>query len=198
MKSVFTILAGILVATGGVQAEVIKCLDKDGNVIFTDTSSPECVQRADQPKPGAAADGTGGASAAGEPRRTEQEAQQAEQDRILLLTYQSVEEIEAVRDRRVDQVESRNFVTEHYLDSLRQQLADMEAEAANLRAAGSEPGSPAAIPPALQQDIESTRASIDDYEKRLEAGRQEQERIRDKFAADIARFQELRGSASTR
>ena len=52
---------------------------------------------------------------------------------------------------------------------------------------------PAEIPADLQQDIEDTKASIADYEARLATNRTEQERIREKFAVDIARFRELKG-----
>jgi len=187
------LIAGLLVA-GAAQAEVIKCLDRDGNIIFTDTSSPECVEPFGEKKadPGAGQQ-PDILTSDDELERRAEEAQQAEQDRILLLTYQSVAEIEAVRDSRVEQIESRNFLTEHYLQGLNQQLEELELAAADIAAANSDPGSPADIPADLKEDILSTRASIDDYEERLAAGRAEQERIREKFAADIARFQELKG-----
>lgn len=194
MKTLYSLLFVGILAASAARAEVIKCLDKDGNIIFTDTSSPECVERVGEkkatPEPETQITSPGTDE---ELARRAREAQQAEQDRVLLLTYQSVAEIEAVRDSRVDQIESRNFLTEHYLQSLRQQLEDLEAAAANIRASGSEPGSPAQIPADLQEDIQSTRTSIEDYEQRLAAGQAEQEKIREKFAADIERFQELKG-----
>jgi len=82
---------------------------------------------------------------------------------------------------------------ERYLGRLNQQLADLELAAAEHEAVNSEPGMPAEIPADLQQDIEDTKASIADYEARLATNRTEQERIREKFAVDIARFRELKG-----
>ncbi len=194
MKTLYPMLmAGLLVA-GGAQAEVIKCVDKDGNITFADTMSSECVERVGEKQDnqkGAVQDQIQTDDA--ELQRRVEEARQAEQDRVLLLTYQSVAEIEAVRDRRIEQIESRNFLTEHYLQGLNQQLEELELAAADIAAANSDPGRPAEIPADLKEDILSTRASIDDYEERLAAGRAEQDRLRQKFAADITRFQELKG-----
>lgn len=197
MKTVYIMLMTGLLATGAVQAEVIKCLDKDGNIIFTDTSSPDCVQRADRKEAGADDEARIEAPVNDEEiQRRAAEAKQAERDRVLLLTYQSVAEIEAVRDRRVEQIEARNFVTQRYVERLNQQLEELEAAAAEYTAAGSDTENPGEVPADLQEDILSTRASIDDYEQQLAAGRADQDRIREEFAEDISRFQELKGITS--
>jgi len=189
MKAVYAILMSGLLVTGAAQAEVTKCLDKDGNIIFTDTSSPDCVQPADQKEaaPGDEAR-TDAPVSEEEIQRRAAQARQAERDRVLLLTYQSVAEIEAVRDRRIEQIEARNFVTQRYVERLNQQLGELEAAAANY--------GPGEVPADLQEDILSTRASIDDYEQQLAAGRADQDRLREEFAEDITRFQELKGITS--
>jgi len=189
MKAVYAILMIGLLFTGAAQAEVTKCLDKDGNIIFTDTSSPDCVQPADQKKaaPEDAAR-TDAPVSDEEIQRRAAEARQAERDRVLLLTYQSVAEIEAVRDRRIEQIEARNFVTQRYVERLNEQLEELEAAEANY--------GPGEVPADLQEDILSTRASIDDYDQQLAAGRAEQDRLREEFAEDITRFQELKGITS--
>jgi hypothetical protein len=190
------LIAGLLVA-GAAQADVLKCLDKDGNIIFTDTPSRDCVEPADQKKADPQDETrTDTSVSAEEIQRRAAEAKRAEQDRNLLLTYQSVAEIEAVRDRRIEQIEARNFVTQRYVERLNQQLEDLEAAAAEYTAAGSESGTPGEVPVDLQEDIQSTQASIDDYGQRLAAGRAEQDRIREEFAEDISRFQELKGITS--
>jgi len=189
MKAVYAILMIGLLFTGAAQADVTKCLDKDGNIIFTDTSSPDCVQPADQKKaaPEDAAR-TDAPVSDEEIQRRAAEARQAERDRVLLLTYQSVAEIEAVRDRRIEQIEARNFVTQRYVERLNEQLEELEAAEANY--------GPGEVPADLQEDILSTRASIDDYDQQLAAGRAEQDRLREEFAEDITRFQELKGITS--
>ncbi len=194
MKALHIMIFVGALAVGSAQAEVIKCLDKDGNVIFADTMSAECVGPVGE-KETAEATGSRDESLTNdaELQRRAENARQAEADRVLLMTYLSVEEIEDVRDRRIEQIDARNYVTERYLDRLREQLVELEAAAAEQPASDSGPGGPAEIPADLEADIKSTRASIEDYEGRLAAGVAEQERIREKFAADIARFEELAG-----
>jgi len=189
MKAVYAILMSGLLVTGAAKSEVTKCLDKDGNIIFTDTSSPDCVQPADQREAAPADETRTDAPVSDEEiQRRAAEARQAERDRVLLLTYQSVAEIEAVRDRRIEQIEARNFVTQRYVERLNEQLEELEAAAAS--------HGPGEVPADLQEDILSTSASIDDYEQQLAAGRAEQDRLREEFAEDITRFQELKGVTS--
>jgi len=197
MNKLLASLALLLLVFGPAQAEVYKWVDKDGNVHFGDSVPPEYAgqiggEKASEPavKEDPAVTNP---IAEEEIRRRKEAAQRAEEDRVLLRTYLSVEEIEAVRDRRVDQLESQNVVTERYLQRLNEQLAELELAATDYAAAHSEPGQPAEIPADLQEDIESTRVSIADYEARLAANRTEQTRIREKFAVDIARFRELKG-----
>ena len=109
----------------------------DGNVHFGDTIPPEYADQMDGQSGGAGADSASKQepvvteSVAGEEiERRKEAARRAEADRVLLRTYLSVEEIEDVRDRRIDQLESQNSVTERYLGRLNQQLADLELAAA--------------------------------------------------------------------
>jgi hypothetical protein len=200
MKSLLAGLTLCLLAAGPAQGEVHRWVDKDGNVHFGDTVPPEYADQLGGQSGGPGADSASKPqpvvteSVAGEEiERRKEAARRAEADRVLLRTYLSVEEIEDVRDRRIDQLESQNSVTERYLVRLNQQLADLELAAAEYEAVNSEPGTAAEIPADLQQDIDGTRASIADYEARLATNRTEQERIREKFAVDIARFRELKG-----
>jgi hypothetical protein len=198
-----TLLAGTalcLLLAGPAQGEVHRWVDKDGNVHFGDAVPPEYADQMGGQSGGGGADSASKPepvvteSVAGEEiERRKEAARRAEADRVLLRTYLSVEEIEDVRDRRIDQLESQNSVTERYLVRLNQQLADLELAAAEHEAVHSEPGKAAEIPADLQQDIDDTKASIADYEARLATNRTEQERIREKFAVDIARFRELKG-----
>jgi hypothetical protein len=68
----------------------------------------------------------------------------------------------------------------------------MELAATDYAASNSDAGKPAELPADLERDIISTRASIEDYEGRLAKSRAEQDRIREKFDADIAKFRELK------
>jgi hypothetical protein len=114
----------------------------------------------------------------------------ATRDKMLLDTYLSVGDIEDLRDRRLELMESQIKVTEQYLGNLRKRLGDLQREAeryAESAAAG------AGLPPELALDISRTTASISLYEESLNRTRAEQDELHAAFAADITRFIELKG-----
>jgi hypothetical protein len=116
----------------------------------------------------------------------------ARRDRMLLDTYLSVEDIEELRDRRIELLESQIEVTEQYIANLENQLKELEREAERFRAKrGSDEN--AALPHDLDGQISRTRASISLYHENLERTRIEQDELRAEFAADIDRFIELTG-----
>ena len=124
-----------------------------------------------------------------ETRRLEAE-RIATRDRMLLDTYLSVGDIEDLRDRRLELMESQIKVTEQYLGNLRKRLGDLQREAeryAESAAAG------AGLPPELALDISRTTASISLYEESLNRTRAQQDELHAAFAADISRFIELKG-----
>ncbi|MDP2324813.1 MAG: DUF4124 domain-containing protein, partial [Gammaproteobacteria bacterium] len=53
----------------------------------------------------------------------------ARRDEVLLSTYLSVEEIEGLRDRRIELIEGQISVTANYLQSLKNNLKHLQAEA---------------------------------------------------------------------
>ena len=67
---------------------------------------------------------------------TEQRAKEetARRDNILLETYLSVDDIEDLRDRRLELLESQIKVTELYLNNLRKRLLTLQEEAEQLQA----------------------------------------------------------------
>lgn len=195
MKSLTFIATLVMLVSGPAMAQKIhKWVDKDGNVHYGQTVPPEYADQLDSNKKEAAGtvETTRSAYTEQELARRKEQARQREEDLTLLRTYLSVEEIESVRDKRIDQLQARDFVTERYLASLNEQLAEMELAATDYAATHSEAGKPAELPADLERDIISTRASIEDYEGRLAKSRAEQDRIREKFDADIAKFRELK------
>ena len=115
----------------------------------------------------------------------------ARRDRVLLETYLSVEEIEMLRDRRLELMESQIQVTEQYLNNLRKRLLTLQQEAVLYKPYSDEPDAPE-IPENLDVDISRTVASINLYERTLALTRDQQDELRDKFARDISRFRELK------
>jgi hypothetical protein len=124
----------------------------------------------------------------------EAEATQARlnHDRVLLDTYLSVEEIERLRDQRLDLLDAQVLVTEQYLTNLTQRLIQLEQNASRFKPYSQEPDA-RDIPENLQLDITQTSASIALYEETLGRTRNRVTTLTETFARDIRRFQELTG-----
>jgi len=117
----------------------------------------------------------------------------ARHDRVLLDTYLSVEEIERLRDQRLDLLDAQVLVTEQYLTNLTQRLIRLEQTAGRFKPYSQEPNA-RDIPENLQLDIEQTTASIALYEETLGKTRDRVTTLTEAFARDIQRFRELSGN----
>jgi len=116
----------------------------------------------------------------------------ARRDRMLLETYLTVADIEDLRDRRLELLESQIKVTELYLANLRKRLLTLQEEASNYKPYTSDPNAPQ-VPENLAIDLSRTTASINLYEQTLSRTRSDQEVLRESFERDISRFRELKG-----
>jgi hypothetical protein len=116
----------------------------------------------------------------------------ARRDRMLLETYLSVQDIEDLRDRRLELLESQIKVTELYLMNLRKRLVGLQEEAGAYKPYTTNPNAPQ-IPENLALDISRTAASINVYEQTLSRTRADQLALRTSFNNDITRFKQLKG-----
>ncbi len=116
----------------------------------------------------------------------------AERDAVLLSTYLSVDEIEALRDRRIDLVQGQISLTENYLHSLTERLQKLQKEAGAFKPYSQEPDAEP-IDAALAQELSDTLDSIALYEKTLLDTRARQLRLVGEFDAAITRFKQLKG-----
>lgn len=200
-KSLVLVSLLALGAAGVVHAgKVYKWVDKDGNVHYTNTPPPEAAQR-DRTvldEHGNVTETLQGAQTPEEleaERRREAEIERQKQlaeeraarDNMLLQTYTTVGEMEMARDGRINALEAQVKVVSGAIASLETQLAGLESRASALR----EGGKP--VPEDLQKQIDETRAELLDNQKFLIARKEEQDEVRERFDADIARFKELRG-----
>jgi hypothetical protein len=119
-------------------------------------------------------------------------ADAARRDNMLLETYVSVDDIEDLRDRRMELLESQIKVTELYLNNLRKRLLTLQEEASHYKPYTSRPDAPQ-VPENLAIDLSRTTASINLYEKTLSRTRSDQEVLKDSFERDITRFKQLKG-----
>jgi hypothetical protein len=118
----------------------------------------------------------------------------ARRDQVLLDTYLSVEEIEALRDRRLELIDTQIKVTENYLQGLREILSKLQAEASAFKPYSTDPKAPA-IDERLARELANTMDSILLYEKNLKESRVRKTEVAGSFAADINRFRELKNAS---
>ncbi|HEX7079833.1 MAG TPA: DUF4124 domain-containing protein [Gammaproteobacteria bacterium] len=200
------LLAAVTFAAGAAFAQKLyRWIDENGVVHYGDRIPPEYADRdrAVLNSQGIAVDHQQGAVTEAERAAREREREAAEteaaakaeiarRDRMLLETYLSVEDIEDLRDRRLELLESQITVTEIYLSDLRDRLAALKAEAGKYKPYSDREDAPQ-IPHELARDISQTESSIASYEAQLQRTRDEQATLRAQFDSDIQRFKELKG-----
>jgi hypothetical protein len=131
------------------------------------------------------------AQAEAEEKAREEQATAVIRDRVLLSTYLSVDEIEALRDRRVELVRAQIQVTKLYLNNLRSKLERLEQEAQRHSQQNTGPKAQP-LDEKLARELADTIDSIMLYDKTLKESEAEQLRLENKFIGDINRFLELK------
>ncbi|GMW07530.1 MAG: hypothetical protein AMXMBFR8_23260 [Nevskiales bacterium] len=131
-------------------------------------------------------------------KRAEDERKQAllaaRRDQVLLDTYLTVEEIEALRDRRLELIDTQIKVTENYLTGLREILSKLQQEASAFKPYSADPQAPP-IDERLARELANTMDSIMLYEKNLTDTKTRKNDVVGRFAADIDRFRTLKAAA---
>lgn len=108
-------------------------------------------------------------------------------DRVLLDTFASEDDLVLTRDGQIAHLDSQIRLTDSHIQKLRNNLDQMMERAAERERRGEEPGEE------MLANIENVRGQIAENEAFIATKRQEQEDIRQRFAADIERFRELKG-----
>ena len=183
------------------EAKVYRWVDDDGNVYYGD-SVP--VEFRDQKKD--VLDETGvtigtieGKTTAEqleqervENERIEARELQLRQDRALLATYLSVEEIVMHRDRRVELFQAQSRVTELYLKNLERRLQKLRDEASHYQPYSQDTNAPM-IDEGLAEDLRKTKDTINRHQRNLKKYAIDEKQIIERFDGDIARFKALKG-----
>jgi Domain of unknown function (DUF4124) len=191
-------------ASGAEARKTYRWVDKDGVVHFGDHLPPEYTSTPRQVLneygvPVASQNGvkTPEEIAAEKAAREKADAERsqallsARRDQMLLDTYLTVEEIEDLRDRRLELIETQIKVTENYLDGLRNILEKLQTEAAAFKPYSASPDAPP-IDERLARELSTTMDSIMLYEKNLAAARMRKTDVLGQFSADIDRFRALK------
>lgn len=130
--------------------------------------------------------------------KSEREAQKAEElaaleekkrdaeDRVLLDTFASEDDLILTRDGQIAHLESQIKLTRSHIDKLQLNLDKMIERAAEVERRGESP------PKRLVRNIDSVRGQIEENEQFIATKKQEQLDITARFASDIERFRTLK------
>ncbi len=112
------------------------------------------------------------------------------EDRALLATYLSVDEIERHRDNRVELFQAQARVTELFIQTQQVQLDKLMAEANRYQPYTEDPDAPM-VDPDLMDHIAALEETILRHQDNLKRFRQGEQEIIERFDRDIKRFEEL-------
>ena len=115
-----------------------------------------------------------------------------ERDKVLLSTYLSINEIQALRNRRKELLEGQIRVTQVYLMNLREKLTKLQADASHFQPYIPDSNAPP-IHDWLAKELANTLNSILVYEQTLIDTREQKNELVAKFDSDIDRFRHLKG-----
>jgi hypothetical protein len=113
-------------------------------------------------------------------------------DQGLLDVYLQVEDIEALRDRRLEVMDSQARLMKIYLNNLHNKLEELQQSAQRF-APYSEREDASPIPETLAREMDQTESSIAVREQMIEEITASQDQIRADFGRDIERFRQLKG-----
>ncbi len=194
------IVGGVAYAQSDKQKKLYRWVDKNGQVHYGDSVPAEYAEQDrdvlnKQGVPVSREEGTitpeeAKVIAAAE-KSARDEQKRKLRDRVLLQTYQSTKELEALRDNRLDLVDAQLTIQEQSLKNLRAQRNQIERLASRFAPMNQEAGAPP-MPDEVVSDLERSANDIETQEANLERRRQERENIRLTFEADIKRYEELR------
>lgn len=129
---------------------------------------------------------------AGESNELKLKQERAMRDRMLLETYLSVEDIERLRDQRLEMLIAQHRATEQTIINMRERQSRLETQIARFKPYSAKPGAPP-LPDHLAEEMVNTVNSMKVYEESLEKNLAEQAEVDASFSADIKRFKELKG-----
>jgi len=116
----------------------------------------------------------------------------ANRDKTLLATYLSVEDIERLRDQRLELLVQQGRVTDQYVANLKERESRLSLDVQRFRPYSSKNNAPP-LPDHIAEDIVNTVNGLQVYQQELAKNMLEQQELRGAFDADIARFKELKG-----
>lgn len=129
---------------------------------------------------------------AAEDQKNAEAEQRRNRDRNLLNTYASVQEIERLRDQRVNLLSDQIKVTSQFLEVLNGKLKQLRMSSAHFKPYNSDPKAPA-MPDQIAEDLVRVGNDMRTQEQNLREKRIEETAMSKQFDSDIERFKELKG-----
>jgi hypothetical protein len=173
-----------------------KWVDEQGVVHYGDNIPPQYAQqdRTVLNKQGVAVAHVDAAltpeQAAVEARKKAESLKQRQHDSFLVSTYTSVDDIEALRDVRLDQLRGQRAAADAYVESLRSRLGALQARALSFSPYSAQPDV-RRMPDDVAENLVRTVNEMRQQVAALAAKAEEEKTLRSQFDADIARYQEL-------
>ena len=121
-----------------------------------------------------------------EAEKRKQAEEQARNDRILLDTYSSVDDIEMMRDGKITAIDSRISLAQTRIAKLKEDLDERMETAATLERSGKSPNQE------LLMDIESLRRQLKNQEDFIKQQNGERTEVKASADKDIERFKQLK------
>jgi hypothetical protein len=128
--------------------------------------------------------------AAAEARKKSELLKQRQHDSFLVSTYTSVNDIESLRDVRLDQLQGQRTAAEQYVESLRSRLGALQARAVTFQPY-SDRADARRMPDDLAENLVRTLNEMRQQNAALAAKGEEEKTLRAQFDADIQRYREL-------
>jgi hypothetical protein len=196
------LLSGVSQAQTGrdSRTKLYRWVDKDGQVHYSDSIPPEYAEQDrdilnKQGVPIAREQGLITEEEAAELAAAEKAARDEQKrklrDRVLLQTYQSVRELEVLRDNRLELSDAQLTIQEQSLANLRAKRAQIQKQAERYAPLNPDPKAPP-LPEEITRDLARSANDIATQEANLVRRRNERENMRLNFEADIQRYKELR------
>jgi len=181
---------------------VFRCVDANGQIQFGDSQPPQCFGRDTQVlnERGTVLRVIEGEQTRAARLKTEaqeavarkQREERALRDRMLIETYLSVEDIERLRNQRLELLEAQVNVTKQNMVAMRDRQAKLQDQVARFRPYSDDPDA-LPLPDHLAEDMVNTVRSMQTYQKSITSKLAEQEQLKAEFTRDIARFKQLKG-----
>jgi hypothetical protein len=127
---------------------------------------------------------------AADARARADQMRQRQHDAFLITTYTSVEDIESLRDLRLDELRSQRAAAEQYLESLRTRLSGLQTTASKFLPYSSSPKA-RRMPDDLAETLVRTVNELREQSADLAAKTQQETDLRAQFQTDIERYREL-------